>query len=127
MNTKMILVTGATGQQGGAVARHFLRQPGFSVRALTRDSAKPVARALAQAGAEIFQGNLDDPASVKRALKGAWGAFSVQNFLETGYDKEIRQGKALADAAKTAGVQHFVYTSVVSADQKTGSRTIYQT
>ena len=120
MNTKMILVTGATGQQGGAVARHLLRQPGFSVRALTRDSAKPAARALAQAGAEIFQGNLDDPASVKRALDGAWGAFSVQNFLETGYDKEIRQGKALADAAKTTGVQHFVYTSVVSADQKTG-------
>jgi len=120
MNTKKILVTGATGQQGGAVARHLLRQPGFSVRALTRNSAKPVARALAQAGAEIFQGNLDDPASVKQALQGAWGAFSVQNFLETGYDKEIRQGKALADAAKAAGVQHFVYTSVVSADQKTG-------
>jgi uncharacterized protein YbjT (DUF2867 family) len=120
MNTKLILVTGATGQQGGAVARHLLLLPGFSVRALTRDSAKPAARTLAQAGAEIFRGDLDDPASVRRALEGVWGAFSVQNFMETGYDKEIRQGKALADAAKAAGVQHLVYTSVVSADRKTG-------
>jgi len=120
MNAKMILVVGATGQQGGAVARHLLLQPGFAVRALTRDLAKPAARTLAQAGAEIFRGDLDDAASMKRALDGAWGAFSVQNFLETGYDKEIRQGKALADAAKAAGVQHLVYTSVVSADRKTG-------
>ena len=120
MNTKIILVTGATGQQGGAVARHLLKQPGFAVRALTRDSAKPAARALAQAGAEVVRGDLDDPASVRRALEGAWGVFSVQNFMETGYEGEIRQGKALADAAKAAGVQHFVYTSVVSADRKTG-------
>jgi uncharacterized protein YbjT (DUF2867 family) len=120
MSTKLILVTGATGQQGGAVARHLLLQPGFSVRALTRDPAKPAARSLAQAGAEIFQGDLDNPASVKRALERAWGVFSVQSFMETGYDKEIRQGKALADEAKAAGVQHLVYTSVVSADRKTG-------
>jgi uncharacterized protein YbjT (DUF2867 family) len=120
MNNKTILVTGATGQQGGAVARQLLKQPGFAVRALTRDSAKPAARALAQAGAEILRGDLGDPASVQRALEGAWGAFSVQNFMESGYDGEIRQGNTLADAAKSAGVQHFVYTSVVSADRKTG-------
>jgi uncharacterized protein YbjT (DUF2867 family) len=120
MNTKTILVTGATGQQGGAVARHLLKQPGFAVRALTRDSAKPAARALAQEGAEICRGNLDDQASVKKALEGAWGVFSVQNFMEAGYDREIRQGKTLADAAKATGVQQFVYTSVVSADRKTG-------
>jgi uncharacterized protein YbjT (DUF2867 family) len=120
MNAKLILVTGATGQQGGAVARHLLKQPGFTVRALTRDSAKPAARTLAQAGAELFQGDLDDSASLKRSLQGTWGVFSVQNFMETGYDGEIRQGKALADGAKAAGVQHFVYTSVVSADKQTG-------
>jgi uncharacterized protein YbjT (DUF2867 family) len=120
MNTKRILVTGATGQQGGAVARNLLKQPGFIVRALTRDSAKPAARTLAQAGAELFKGDLDDPASLKRALEGTWGVFSVQSFMETGYDGEIRQGKALADAAKAAGTQHLVYTSVVSADQQTG-------
>jgi uncharacterized protein YbjT (DUF2867 family) len=120
MNNKMILVTGATGHQGGAAARHLLKQPGFTVRALTRDSAKPAARTLAQAGAEIFQGDLDDPASIRRALEGVWGVFSVQDFVESGYDREISQGKHLADAAKAAGVQHFVYSSVVSADRKTG-------
>jgi uncharacterized protein YbjT (DUF2867 family) len=120
MSNKTILITGATGQQGGAVARRLLKQPGFGVRALTRDSAKPAARALAQAGTEIFRGDLDDPASVRGALAGIWGVFSVQNFMEAGYDGEIRQGKNLADEAKAAGVQHFVYTSVVSADRKTG-------
>ena len=93
MNTKTILVTGATGQQGGAVARQLLKQPSFAVQALTRDPAKPAARALAQAGAEVIRGDLDDPASVRRALEGAWGVFSVQNFMETGYDGEVRQGK----------------------------------
>ncbi len=120
MSIKTILVTGATGQQGGAVARQLLKQPGFAVRALTRDPAKHAARALAQAGAEVFQGNLDDAGSMRRALEGAWGVFSVQNFMESGYDAEIRQGKHLADAAKAAKVQHFVYSSVVSADRKTG-------
>jgi uncharacterized protein YbjT (DUF2867 family) len=120
MNNKTILVTGATGQQGGAVARHLLKQPGFAVRALTRDTAKPAAQALAHAGAEVFQGNLDDASSMRRAVEGAWGVFSVQDFMESGYDREIRQGKHLADAAKAAGVQHFVYSSVVSADRKTG-------
>jgi uncharacterized protein YbjT (DUF2867 family) len=87
---------------------------------LTRDSAKPAARALAQAGAEVIRGDLDDPASVRRALEGVYGVFSVQNFMEAGYDGEIRQGKLIADAAKAAGVQHLVYSSVVSADHHTG-------
>jgi uncharacterized protein YbjT (DUF2867 family) len=120
MNMKRILVTGATGQQGGAVARHLLIQPGFAVRALTRDPAKPAAKALSDKGAEIVRGNLDDASSIRGALEGAYGAFSVQNFMETGYDGEICQGKALADAANAAGVKHFVYSSVVSADRQTG-------
>jgi uncharacterized protein YbjT (DUF2867 family) len=57
---------------------------------------------------------------VRRALEGAYGVFSVQNFMEAGFDGEIRQGKLIADAAKAAGVQHFVYSSVVSADRHTG-------
>jgi uncharacterized protein YbjT (DUF2867 family) len=120
MNTKTILVTGATGQQGGAVTRQLLKQPSFTVRALTRDPAKPAAQALAQSGAEVIQGDLSDPASMRRALEGAYGVFSVQNFMETGFDGEIKQGKHLADSAKAAGVQHFVYSSVVSADRHTG-------
>ncbi|HVM51388.1 MAG TPA: NmrA/HSCARG family protein [Candidatus Acidoferrum sp.] len=120
MSTKKIFVTGATGQQGGAVARHLLKQPGFAVRALTRDAEKTAARALAQAGAELVQGDLDDPSSYRKALEGAYGVFSVQGAMEAGYDAEVRQGKALAEAAKAAGVQHFVYSSVVSASEHTG-------
>jgi len=120
MSTKKIFVTGATGQQGGAVARHLLKQPGFAVRALTRDAEKTAARALAQAGAELVQGDLDDPSSYRKALEGAYGVFSVQSAMEAGYDAEVRQGKALAEAAKAAGVQHFVYSSVVSASEHTG-------
>src|ERR1035437_5264421 len=120
MNTKTVLVTGATGQQGGAVTRQLLKQPSFAVRALTRDPAKPAARALAQAGAAVIRGDLDDPASLEHALEGVYGVFSVQNLMDAGFDGEIRQGKLIADAAKAAGVQHFVYSSVVSADRHTG-------
>jgi uncharacterized protein YbjT (DUF2867 family) len=116
---RLVLVTGATGKQGGAVARHLLRH-GFRVRALTRDPNKPSARALAQAGAEVVRGDLDEPRSVEPAIRGAYGVFSVQNFWETGYEREVRQGIALADLAKTAGVQHFVYDSVASAHRHTG-------
>ena len=114
-----VLVIGATGQQGGAVARHLLEK-GFGVRALARDLQKPRARALAESGSELVQGDLDDHASVERALYGTYGVFSMQNFFQAGYDGEIRQGIALADLAKTAGVEHFVYSSVGSAYRNTG-------
>jgi uncharacterized protein YbjT (DUF2867 family) len=115
-----VLVTGATGHQGGAVARHLLGRGGFEVRALTRDPAKAEARALADAGAEVVGGDLDDRGSLDRALEGVSAVFSVQNFWETGYEKEIEQGMRLADAAKAAGVGHFVYSSVGSAHRDTG-------
>jgi uncharacterized protein YbjT (DUF2867 family) len=120
MNRKMILVTGATGQQGGAVARRLLKQRGLGVRALTRNSSKPAAQELRRLGAEVIEGDLDELASIDRALSGVYGVFSVQNFMESGFDGEIRQGKTLGDAAKNAGVQHLVYSSVVSADRRTG-------
>jgi uncharacterized protein YbjT (DUF2867 family) len=120
MNTKLILVTGATGQQGGAVARHLLKRPGFAVRALTRDPFKLASDKLAKAGAKLVRGDLDNTASVRDAVEGVYGVFSVQNFMETGFEGEIRQGKTLADIAKKAGVKHFVYSSVVSADRQTG-------
>jgi uncharacterized protein YbjT (DUF2867 family) len=115
---RLILVTGATGNQGGAVALHLL-QRGFRVRTLTRDPEKPTAKALVLQGAEVVQGNLDDRASIEQALEGVYGVFSVQNFFEAGYEGEIRQGITLADAAKAAGVRHFVYSSVGSAHRKT--------
>jgi hypothetical protein len=118
-DNQVILVTGATGRQGGAVARSLLGS-GFAVRSLVRDPQKPGAEALAGAGTELARGDLDDPASIERALEGAYGVFSVQNFFQAGYEGEIRQGTSLADVAKAAGVSHFVYSSVGSAHRETG-------
>jgi uncharacterized protein YbjT (DUF2867 family) len=116
---RLVLVTGATGRQGGAVARSLLNR-GFRVRALTRDPQKPAAQALAQQGADVVQGDMDDRFAMDRVLEGAYGVFSVQNFGETGPEGEVKQGKILADAAKVAGIQHFVYSSVGSSYRETG-------
>src|SRR4051794_6390057 len=105
---KTVLVVGATGRQGGAVASHVLKK-GFGVQALVRDPQKPRARALTESGIELVQGDLNDHASLERALDGTYGVFSVQNFSQAGYDGEIRQGTAIADLAKKVGVEHFVY------------------
>jgi uncharacterized protein YbjT (DUF2867 family) len=114
-----ILVTGATGQQGGAVARELL-SAGHKVRAMTRKPDSPAARAVAALGAEVVRGDLDDAASLRPALDGAWGTFAVQNTWEAGVAKEEEQGKRFAEAARQAGIQHYVYTSVGSAHRKTG-------
>ena len=118
---KTILVAGITGQQGGAAAKHLLAD-GWKVRGLSRDVSKPGVQALREAGAEVVQGNMDDRPSLDAAVKGVYGVFSVQNFWlpEVGFEGEIQEGKNLADAAKTAGVQHFVYSSVGGADRNTG-------
>lgn len=116
---RLVLVTGATGKQGGAVARHLLER-GFRVRAVTRDPAQAAARALAARGAEVVRGDLDQPESLAPALRGADGVFSVQNFWETGFDREVKQGIAIVDLAKAAGTSHFVYASVGSAHRRTG-------
>ncbi len=115
----MFLITGATGNQGGAVASELLKND-CRVRALTRDAQKPKALALKELGAEVVQGDLDDLVSIERALTGVDGVFAVQNFWETGAEREIQQGIQLADAAKAANVRHFVYSSVGSAHLKTG-------
>jgi uncharacterized protein YbjT (DUF2867 family) len=116
-------VTGATGQQGGAVARKLL-EDGWKVRALTRDVNKPAAQQLAALGAEIVAGDLDTRAELDAAFQGAYGVFSVQNFWlpSVGYEGEIRQGKNVADAAKATGVQHVVYSSVGAAHRGMGQK-----
>jgi uncharacterized protein YbjT (DUF2867 family) len=114
-----ILVTGATGQQGGGVARELLSH-GYDVRAMTRKPEGETAKALAKLGAKIVQGDLDDPASLERALQGVWGVWAVQNTWEAGVEKEEVQGKRIAEIAKRVGVQHYVYSSVGSAHEKTG-------
>ena len=116
---KVILVTGATGHQGGAAVRH-LREKGFTVRALTRDPDQPKARAITGQGVEVVRGDMDDKAVLTRALDEANGVFSVQNPYEAGVEGEIRQGLSVADAAKRSRISHFIYSSVASADKKTG-------
>lgn len=120
MSNNTIVVTGATGQQGGAVARQLLAQ-GWPIRALVRDPSKPAALALAGLGVELAQGDYDDRGSLNRALAGAYGVFSVQTpFAEWGPAGETRQGQQIADASLAAGVRHFVYTSVGGANRGTG-------
>lgn len=115
---KTVLVLGATGQQGGAVARELLARD-WAVRALVRDPGKDAARALAAAGADLVQGDLDEPASLKAAVDGAYGVFSVQGG-ESGPAAETAQGKAITAAAAEANVEHFVYTSVGGAERDSG-------
>jgi uncharacterized protein YbjT (DUF2867 family) len=117
-SAKTILVTGASGKQGGAVLRR-LREKGFSVRALTRDASKPQSRALVGQGTEVVRGDLEDPTTLTRALDGVDGVYSVQGF-EQGAETEVRQGINLLDAAKRSRINLFVYSSVVAADKNTG-------
>jgi uncharacterized protein YbjT (DUF2867 family) len=119
LQEKTVLVTGATGRQGGAVVRH-LSPKGCKLRALTRNTSSHEAQDLARRGVEVVQGDLEDPASLDRAVKGAYGVYSVQDFWAVGAKREVRQGKNLADAAKKAGVEHFVYSSVAGAERNTG-------
>ncbi len=112
---RIILVTGATGRQGGAVYRHLQKQ-GFKLRALVRDADGNQARQLVGDGKEVLQGNLDDPASLMRAMAGVYGVFSVQPFTAN----EIQQGVAVIETAKRQGVSHFVFGSVGAADEETG-------
>src|SRR6266404_5266302 len=117
--SRTILITGVTGNQGGAVAQ-ALQGSGFRLRGLTRKPESERAAALARHGVDVVKGDLDDEATLRRALAGAWGVFGVQNAGEAGVEREEAQGKRLATLAREAGVEHFVYTSVGSADKQTG-------
>ena len=119
-NEKVILITGATGKQGGATLRHLAKRGGFKLRALTRKPDGDAAKAVAALGAEVVAGDLNDAASLERAMTGVWGVFSVQNTWEAGVEGEEEQGKRVAKIARDKGVQHYVYTSVGSAHEKTG-------
>jgi uncharacterized protein YbjT (DUF2867 family) len=119
MTKELVLVSGATGQQGGAIARELLGA-GWPVRAMTRKPQSDAARALAALGAEIVTADLDDDSSLHRVLDGAWGAVGVQNTWEAGVEREEDQGKRFARAVKDTGVQHYLYQSVGSAHRKTG-------
>jgi uncharacterized protein YbjT (DUF2867 family) len=111
---KIIAVVGATGGQGGSLARAVLADPdgGFAVRALTRDPSKDAAVVLADQGAEVVQADLDDEASLTTAFEGAYGAYCVTNFWEHfSGDKEVEQAGNLARAAKAAGIEHAIWST----------------
>lgn len=108
------LISGATGRQGGAVARALLAR-GMRVRALTRRPRSAAAAALARAGAELVRGDFGDADSLRQALQGARGAYSVQNYDVVGLTEEVRQGAAFADAVARSAVPHLVYSSVDGA------------
>ncbi|MBX5021886.1 NmrA/HSCARG family protein [Rhizobium lentis] len=118
-NGRRVLVTGATGQQGGAVVR-ALAARGHRVRAISRRPDSEAAKRLAAAGVEVVAGDLDDAASVTKAATGVDTIFLMGNSYEAGTEAETRQGITAADAAKAAGVGHLIYSSVADADKKTG-------
>ena len=115
----VVAVTGATGRQGGAVARHLLSED-WPVRVVTRRPDRPAARALAALGAEVIRADLMNTSDLMHAFRDAYGVYSVQNFMPGGTDVEIRQGKNVADAAQASGVRHIVYGSAGTGATDTG-------
>ncbi|KAG9230176.1 putative NmrA-like family domain-containing protein 1 [Amylocarpus encephaloides] len=120
---KIITVFGATGAQGGSVVKSILgdskMKEAWTVRGVTRDTTKPSAKALEALGAETVTANLNDAESVRAAIKGSYAVYGVTNFWESGDgDVEMAQGRAMADGAKEAGVQHLVWSSLPNVSER---------
>jgi uncharacterized protein YbjT (DUF2867 family) len=120
---RLVVVTGATGRQGGATARRLLAA-GRPVRALVRDTTAPAAKALETAGAELARGDFDDPSSLPATLEGAAALFAVPPvaFGPAGSDveREFARGRSLIDAAAAVGVGHVVFTGIASTPGRLG-------
>jgi uncharacterized protein YbjT (DUF2867 family) len=117
---KKILVLGATGKQGGAVARHLLAQGFTNVHALVRTAESQSARRLSEQGIMLAIGDLDESVTLQAAMHDAYGVFAVLPLDQFGSQREIRRGRLMAEAAKAARVQHFIYSSVAGADRSEG-------
>src|SRR5262245_41319307 len=120
MNPKVIAVVGSTGAQGGGLCRAILNDPagGFSCRAITRHPDNEKARALADEGAQVVAADLDNLESLKQAFAGAYGAFCVTNFWEhLSPEREKAQARNMADAAKSAGLQHVIWSTLEDTRQ----------
>lgn len=118
INRPTILVTGATGAQGGSVVRHLLGRGRFSVRALTRKPDSAAAVALRERGAEVVYGDLAELRSLRDAIGGCYGVYGVTNFWEH-FDGEYQHGINLVDAVADAGVGHFVFSTLPSVERLT--------
>ena len=117
---KIIAVLGATGAQGGGLARAILSDPqgGFAVRALTRDPKSAAARALAEAGAAVVAADVDDPGSLERAFQGAHGAYCVTFYwAHMSPEKEMAEAQAMAEAARRAGLAHVIWSTLDDSRQ----------
>jgi uncharacterized protein YbjT (DUF2867 family) len=122
---KKILVLGTSGQQGGAVARHLLERGFTNVHAFVRTAESTRARLLTDQGITLEIGDLDDSAQLQAAMKGAYGVFAVLPLDQLGPEAEIRRGRLVAEAAKRAQVQHFIYSSASGADRSEGVADFY--
>ncbi|CAO1622807.1 unnamed protein product [Sympodiomycopsis kandeliae] len=114
--TSLITVFGATGNQGGSVIQALLQTPysqRYRIRGVTRDTTKASSQKLAAQGVEVVQANLDDVATVQKAIEGSHGVFGVTNFWESmAPSKEIQQGKNIFEASKAAGVKHLIFSTL---------------
>lgn len=119
MPKKIYAVSGATGQQGGSVAKALL-DVGHGVRALTRKTDSPAAKALVEQGADVYRVEFEDPASLEAALVDVDGFFTISTPFEKGAEAETTQGIATIRAAQKAGIPFTVFSSVAGADRKTG-------
>ncbi len=118
---RSVLVTGATGNQGGAVVDHLLAaETAFDVRGLTRDATSEAAQALAERGVTMVEGDLNDEASLRPHTADVDAVFAVTNFWTEGYENQVQQGKNIADAAADGGVEQFVFSGVGSHERDTG-------
>ena len=118
VNQRKILVTGATGQQGGSLAR-LLLQKKHKVYALTRNTQSSAAQELRNKGANVVKGDLDDSDSLERVVKDVESLFLMGTPFEDGTEGETRRGKLMADIAKENSIEHLVYSSVANADKNT--------
>ena len=118
---KTILVTGATGAQGGSVVKFLLQEGSYNVRGLTRHLSSDKAQALQKSGVKMVEGDLGDINSLRAAIHGSDGVFGVTNFWEH-FDKEYAQGKNLIDAVAAEKVRHFVFSSLPHAKEISGGK-----
>jgi len=111
---KKILVTGATGAQGGSVADFLLKSGNYSVRAFTRNAGSDKAKTLTDNGIEVVEGSMDDVNSLTDAMKECYGVFGVTSFWEH-FNKEFDQGKNLVDAVSKSNISHFIFSTLPGA------------
>jgi len=117
-NKPLITVFGATGQQGGSIARALLADGHFRVRGITRKPDSHSAKKLVEQGAEVIFGDLRYVEALREAMKGAYGVFAVTNFWDpSSMGKEVDQGKLMVDVAIESNVQHFIWSTLVNVQK----------